>query len=96
MREWFANLFEAWPYWSFFASRIDQTVPLVLTLLLPGETVAGEPGMAGWSFDIDELKPLLLGMFCHQNELIERLEIGEEVNERVTQDFMEAVQAFLN
>ncbi len=96
VRAWFAKLFEAWPYWSFFASRIDQTVPLVLTLLLSGETVAGEPGMAGWSFDINELKPLLLKMFCHQNELIERLEIGEDVNERVTGDFMEAAQAFFN
>ena len=96
VRKWFSRLFEAWPYWSFFASRIDQTVPLVLSLLLSGETVAGELGMAGWSFDTDKLKPLLLKMFCHQNELIERLEIGEEMNERVTQDFMEAVQAFLN
>ena len=96
VREWFAKLFEAWPYWSFFASRIDQTVPLVLTLLLPGETVAGEPGMVGWSFDMDKLEPLLRDMFCHQNELIERLEIGEDVNKRVTHDFMEAVQAFFN
>ena len=94
VRQWFAKLFEAWPYWSFFASRIDQTVPLVLTLLLPGESVAGEPGMAGWSFDVDKLAPLLLELFCHQNELIERLEIGEDVNERVSNDFIEAVQAF--
>ncbi len=96
VREWFAKLFEAWPYWSFFASRIDQTAPLVLTLLLSGETVAGEPGMAGWSFDLNELKPLLLEMFGHQNELIERLEIGEDVNVRVTHDFLEAAQAFFN
>ncbi|MFA7269470.1 MAG: hypothetical protein WC073_09015 [Sterolibacterium sp.] len=96
VREWFAKLFEAWPYWSFFANRIDQTVPLVLTLLLSGESVTGEPGMVGWSIDLDELKPLLLEMFCYQNELIERLEIGEDVNERVTQDFMEAVKAFFN
>jgi hypothetical protein len=96
VRAWFAHLFEAWPYWSFFASRIDQTVPLVLTLLLSGETVASEPGMVGWCFELDELKPLLLEMFCHQNELIERLEIGEDVNERVTGDFMEAAQAFFN
>ena len=96
VRAWFAQLFAAWPYWSFFASRIDQTVPLVLTLLLPGEAVAGEPGMVGWSFDMDKFEPLLLEMFCHQNELIERLEIGEDVNERVTHDFMEAVQAFFN
>lgn len=96
IRTWFARLFEAWSYWSFFASRIDQTVPLVLSLLLTGEAVAGEPGMVGWCFDLDELKPLLLEMFDHQNELIERLEIGEVVNVRVTQDFMEAVQAFFN
>ena len=94
--EWFAKLFAAWPYWSFFASRIDQTVPLVLTLLLSGENVPGEPGMVGWCFDLDELKPLLLEMFGHQNELIERLEISEDVNERVTHDFLEAVQAFFN
>ena len=94
VRQWFAQLNEAWPYWSFFASRIDQTVPLVLTLLLPGESVAGEPGMSGWSFDVDKLKPLLLEMFCHQSELIERLEIGEDVNERASNDFIEAVQAF--
>ena len=96
VREWFAKLFEAWPYWSFFASRVDQTVPLVLTLLLDGEAVVGEPGMVGWSFDLDELKPLLLEMFAHQNELIERLEIGEDVNERVTHDFVEAAKAFFN
>lgn len=95
-REWFAKLFEAWPYWSFFASRIDQTVPLALSLLLPGEIVAGEPGMVGWSFDMDKLEPLLLELFGHQNELIERLEIGEDVNERVSHDFLEAVQAFFN
>ena len=96
VRAWFAQLFEAWPYWSFFASRIDQIVPLVLSLLLTSEAVASEPGMVGWCFDLNELKPLLLEMFCHQNELIERLEISENVNVRVTHDFLEAVQAFFN
>ncbi len=96
VREWFAKLFAAWPYWSFFASRVDQTVPLVLTLLLPGENVVGEPGMVGWSFDPEELGPLLLEMFGHQNELIERLDIGEDVNERASHDFIGAVQAFFN
>ena len=96
VREWFARLFEAWSYWSFFASRIDQTVPLVLSLLLTGEAVASEPGIVGWSFDLNELKPLLLELFDHQNELIERLGIGEDVNERVTHDFLEAVHAFFN
>ncbi len=96
VREWFAKLFAAWPYWSYFASRVDQTVPLVLTLLLPGENVVGEPGMVGWSFDPEELGPLLLEMFGHQNELIERLDIGEDVNERASHDFIGAVQAFFN
>lgn len=71
-------------------------MPLVLSLLLSGEAVTGEPGMVGWSFDLNELKPLLLELFDHQNELIERLEIGEDVNERVSHDFLEAVQAFFN
>src|SRR5450756_2124424 len=31
VRKWFARLFKAWPYWSFFANRVDQTVQLVLT-----------------------------------------------------------------
>ncbi len=96
VREWFAKLFAAWPYWSYFASRVDQTVPLVLTLLLPGENVVGEPGMVGWSFDPEELGPLLLEMFGHQNELIERLDIGEDVNERASHDFIGAVRAFFN
>ena len=34
VREWFSKLFAAWPYWFFFVNRIDQIVPLVLTLLL--------------------------------------------------------------
>lgn len=95
VREWFAKLNAAWSYWSFFVSRVDMTVPLVLSLLLSSEAVASEPGMVRLSFDMNELKPLMLGMFGHQNELIERLEIGEDVNERVTYDFVEAVNAFL-
>ena len=41
VRDWFATLFRAWPYWSFFANRTDQTVALVISLLLPGEQVKG-------------------------------------------------------
>lgn len=96
VRAWFAKLFAAWPYWSFFASRIDQTLPLVLSLLLSGENVAGDPGMVGWSFDLEELRPLLQEMFGHQNVLIEKLDIGEDVNVRITHEFFEAVQAFFN
>ena len=97
VREWFATLFSAWPYWSFFANRTDQTVPLIITLLLPGDQVTGEEaGTVGWSFDIGELRPLLLRMFNYQNELIESLNIGEDINERSSSDFIEAVQAFLS
>lgn len=58
--------------------------------------MVGEPGMVGWSFDLNELSPLLLKMFGHQNELIEKLDIGEDVNERATHEFLQAVQAFFN
>ena len=97
VREWFATLFRAWPYWSFFANRTDQTVALIITLLLPGEQIVGEePGLVGWSFELEALRPLLLEMFGFQNALIESLEIGEDVNERASNDFIEAVQAFLS
>lgn len=97
VREWFATLYRAWPYWSFFANRTDQTVALVISLLLPGEQVKGEePGMVGWFFELDALSPLLLKMFGFQNALIESLDISEDVNERSSADFIEAVQAFLS
>lgn len=71
-------------------------MPLVLTLLLAGAQVAGEPGIVGRTFDPDELKLLLFEMFEYQNALIERLEIGEKVSERASRDFIEAVQAFFS
>ena len=96
VRKWFAKLNAAWPYWSFFASRIDtMTVPLIFSLLLSTEVVASEPGIVRMDFDSQELKQLLRDLFIHQNELIERLEIGKEVNQRVTADFVEAINAFL-
>ncbi len=97
VRAWFASLYKVWPYWSFFADRTNQTVALIMTLLLPGEQIVGEePGLVGWSFDLEELRPLLLDLFGFQNALIEELEIGEEVNERASNDFIEAVQAFFS
>ena len=96
IRTWFAKLNAAWPYWFFFACRTDQTIPLVLSLLLPGMVVAGEPGTVMWNFDMLELKPLLLKMLAHQIDLVEKLEIATDVNERSTFDFLEAVNAFLN
>jgi len=68
-----------------------------MTLLLPGEQVVSEePGLVGWSFDLEELRPLLFDLFRHQNALVEALEIGEDVNERASNDFIEAVQAFFS
>ena len=96
IRTWFAKLNAEWHYWFFFACRIDQTIPLVLSLLLPGKVVAGEPGTVMWNFDVLELKPLLLRMLAHQIEFVERLEIAADVNERSTFDFLEAVNSFLN
>lgn len=53
------------------------------------------PAIHRW-FDLEALRPLLLDLFGFQNALIENLEIGEDVNERASNDFIEAVQAFLS
>ena len=72
-------------------------MPLIITLLLSGNQVkVDEAGTVGWSLDVDELRPLLLRMFGFQNELVESLDLGEDVNERSSADFIEAVQAFLS
>jgi hypothetical protein len=96
VRSWFGRLYEAWPYWSFFACRTDQTVPLVLSLLLPGRPQNGDSGKSGLIFDFEELNRLLQEMFHHQNELIERLDISEDVNEIVTNDFIDTVQVYFS
>lgn len=94
VRAWFQKLHAAWPYWSFFASRTDETIGIVMTLLLPGRSVPGVfAGQHGWEFDIQGLKPLLLELFAAQNKLIERMDIPESVNERVSNDFLQAVMA---
>jgi hypothetical protein len=97
VRAWFTKLATAWPYWSFFANRTDHTISILLTFLLPGTHVtADEPGQTLWSFDLSKLKPMLFMLFSHQNELVDRLGIPEEINERATTDFMEAVTAFID
>lgn len=94
VRQWFQQVHAAWPYWSFFANRVDETVGLVITFLLPGRSVPGVvAGQHGWEFDVTGLQPLLLELFGYQNELIERLQITETVNERITDDFIQAVMA---
>lgn len=92
IRSWFAKLHAAWPYWSFFANRTDETVGIVASLLLPGKMVQGsEPGQYGYDYDIEALQPLLFAMFGAQNALIERLDIDEDVNQRVSEEFIDAV-----
>lgn len=94
VRAWFQKLHDAWPYWSFFACRVDETVGIVISFLLPGLPVPGVfAGQHGWEFDINGLRPMLLQLFAAQNELIEHLEIGETVNRRVSEDFIDAVRA---
>ena len=97
VRNWFAKLFDAWPYWSFFANRTEQTIPLLITLLLPGEQVSvGEVGSVGWLYDFDQIPPFLRKMFGFQNELLQSFKISDDVNIRASRDFIEAVQAFIS
>jgi hypothetical protein len=91
VRIWFSKLFEAWPYWSFFAT--SQTVPLLLFLLLPGQSLPAAPGMFSWGVEHEALIPLVMKMFRHQEELTKRLALGEAANERAMQHFYDAVKS---
>jgi hypothetical protein len=93
VREWFQRLNVVWPYWAWFGCRTDETIGLIISFLLPGTSIADAYPQTGWEFDIDGLRPLLLLMFGHQNELLDAFGIDEELNERVSHDFVQSVMA---
>ena len=91
-RAWFGALTDAWPYWSFFASRDDVTITHVLTLLLPGRVIDVPDGRTGWKFELDELQPLLVRLLGAQAALVRRLGIDPRLHEEAIGTFFAAAR----
>lgn len=96
VRAWFAKLNAAWPYWSWFASRTDETLKLVFELLLPGaDTTKDELGLAGWQVPPNSIRELIFAMFRAQNQLVAAFGIDEAANKDATDDFASAIATFI-
>lgn len=97
VRAWFRSITEARPYWSILANRTDETVGVLMALLLPGEEVQGDlPGQLGWRFEMSALPRLLATLFCGQNQLVAHFDISTAENNRISNDFMDAVSASID
>lgn len=97
LRAWFQALTKERPYWSFLANRIDDSVGVIMALLLPGKQEQGNfPGQLGWRFEMSGLRPLLIKLFAGQNRLVEHFGISETDNARISNDFIEAVSASID
>jgi len=97
VRAWFHALTEVRPYWSVLANRTDETVGVLMALLLPGKQEQGDvPGQFGWRFEMSGLRPLLAKLFAGQNHLIKHFGVSETENARISTDFIESVSASID
>jgi len=76
IRDFFAELCQAWPYWLWFLRRGIGAVPLLMSLLCKVEVLRDLDGSVGTEFlDMGELKTRLIGLFTQANTLFEAFQI---------------------
>lgn len=96
IRVYFQALTEAWPYWLHFVEKVGDTFGHVLRLLCRGHVEPGEGGMIAWRFDeIGEITQQVMRLFDGMNELHERLELPEAMNERISQEIGQLLEGSL-
>ena len=94
IRAWFAKLTTGgFPYWLHFLEKQGDSVLHAMRLLCTGHYEKGPvSGMVGWSFDdLEEFKRTLLTLFCHMNEMYDRLGLPEGMNERVSEEVTQLI-----
>ncbi len=97
IRRWFVRLTEVFPYWMHFVEKQGSTLSHVLMLLCQGSTeYSPDTGMVGWRFaDLNELREKVLWLLSAQNVLYEKLDLAEEMNERISQEVAELIRCSL-
>lgn len=96
IRDYFAALTEAWPYWLYFGEKVGDTLPYVLRLLCRGQVERFAQGGIGWRFDdLDEVRRQLLRLFLGMDALRNRLGLPAAMYERISQEVAQLLeQAF--
>ena len=73
-----------------------DTVAHVFRLLCPGHVECVKEGIIGWRFDdLRNVTVMMRILFNHQNALYERLELSEEMNERVSEEIAQLLECSL-
>lgn len=93
LRQWFARLSRAFPYWFHVCEKEGDTVAHVFRLLCPGHVECVKDGVVGWRFeDLQKLAVTMQVLFDHQNHLYERLGLSEDMNQRVSEEIAQILE----
>jgi hypothetical protein len=96
IRAYFLDVTAEWPYWLHFCEKVGDTVPHVLRLLCRGHREQVRAGMVGWQFDDPrDISRQLLLLFGYMNDLYDRLDLPEEMNERISQEIAQLIECSL-
>jgi hypothetical protein len=86
IRQWFATLTNAFPYWLHFCDKESDTLSTVFSLLSPGHPVKIQDQVA-WKYDDRRhLKGVLDELVDQFNNLYDRLGLSKAMQERVVQE----------
>ena len=96
IRDWFAKLSSAFPYWFHVCEKEGDTVSHVFRLLCPGHVECVKEGIVGWRFDdLRNVTVMMRILFNHQNAFYERFALSEEMNERVSEEIAQLLECSL-
>lgn len=91
VRTFFRRLHSVWPYWSFFLNTQDESIPFVLSALLPGRMIFHDvSGKQGWQTNFADLYNLAGELISHHRAMTAKLEIQTELSDVIVKEFLEA------
>ena len=88
VRAFVATLDDAWPYWFFFLSQVDDSIKLIESCLC--ETIEVVPGVA--SFDFEQLERYLARHFTAFHRLCEAVNLPPETAEAISEEIIRLFQ----
>ena len=95
IRDYFAALTEAWPYWLHFSEKVGDSLPHLLRLRCNGRVEPINPNLVGWRFaDLGEVKREVERQFHAMQGLYAELGLPDAMQERVSEEvaqFLETV-----
>jgi hypothetical protein len=96
IRSYFLDVTAEFPYWFHFVEKVGDTFWHVLRLLCRGHMERVRPGLIAWRFDdpgglVRQVQLLL----DYMNQLYDRLELPETMNERISQEVAQLIECSL-